>query len=145
MILNPTNINDAATDFREDMLEFSDADKYPDAIIKKCLYRANHEIGKRWGAYIAFDPTNFARLGLHLFAAHWLVTMYGDQSATPENTITDPPQVAEEKRIGDEEVKYRINSIQKVSDAWLSTTVYGVQFQDLRTKLIGGFAIGGKL
>jgi hypothetical protein len=145
MILNPTNIDDATKDFRQDMLEFSSLEKYPDNIIQKCLYRANHEIGKRWGAYIAFDPTNFARLGLHLFAAHWLVTMYGDQIAIPENVIIDPPQVAEQKRIGDEEVKFRINKIQKVSEAWLSTSVYGVQFQDLRTQIIGGFAIGGQL
>ncbi len=145
MIVTPTNIEDVVTDFRQDMLEFIDAEKYPQPMIEKCLYRANHEIGKRWGAYITFDPTNFARLGLHLFAAHWLITMYGDQAATPDNVITDPPQIAEQKRIADEEIKYRINSIQKASEAWLSTTVYGVQFQDLRRQVIGGFVIGGKL
>lgn len=116
-------------------LSFSDADKWPDAIVSDALCEADTETGgKAWGIY-QMICSNFKRRGMYYFASHWLTVTYQDgTAATPSNQTSNVVLNISSKSVGDESLAYRDQAIQRTENDWLSTTNYGVQYLRLRRR-----------
>lgn len=129
------------TSFRATMLAFSNVTTWPDVVIEQALCEADVETGsKRWGTFQDVC-SNFKRRGMFYYAAHWLATTYVNQNATDPTVISPSARLnIAGKTVGDESVTYRIGSIQKTEDDWLSLTNYGVQYLRLRGRAGKGAA-----
>ncbi len=121
--------------FRSNMAAFTDTDKWGDAVVSEALCEADCETGGRgWGAY-GTDCHNFKRRGMFLFAAHWLVTTYLQNTAEDPTNISPTARLnVASKSVGDESIAYRIGAIQETENDWLSLSNYGVQYLRLRKR-----------
>ena len=130
--------------FRASQLAFADVTKWPDDIVQESFCEAFPEVGGRgWGTLDITDCQNFKRRGLFYFAAHWLSVTYTDVGAgdTPESqsNISSVARLnVAAKSVGDESITYRVGSIQRTEDDWLSLTNYGVQYLRLRRRAAMG-------
>lgn len=119
--------------FRVEFPAFSDPVKWPDALISCALCEADAETGSsRWGAYDN-ECHNFKRRGMFYFAAHWLATNYGIAGVTADPS-SDARLNVQSKSVGDESIEYRVPSMMRVGDDWLTFTNYGTQFWRLRRR-----------
>ena len=130
--------------FRTRQPAFSDATKWPDAVVEQALCDGIMETNKkRWGVY-ADDCQNFRQRGIFLFAAHWLSLTYLTQAGAtdPSNINATARLNLSGKSVGSESVQYRITQMEHTINDWLSTTHYGVQFMRLRHRAgIGAVAV----
>ena len=121
------------TEFRTALPEFNNATKWPDATIENALYEAEAETGgSGWGAYENVR-SNFRRRGMVVYAAAWLINMYGDGG--PSSTTSGEARLnVASKSVGDESVAYRVPSMLEVNNDWLTWSHYGQQFYRLRKR-----------
>lgn len=120
-------------EFRTALPEFNNATKWPDATIENALCEAEAETGGGgWGDYEAVS-SNFRRRGMVVYAAAWLINMYGDGG--PNSTTSGEARLnVASKSVGDESVAYRVPSILEVNNDWLTWSHYGQQFYRLRKR-----------
>lgn len=117
--------------FRQDMPEFADTTKYPDAWITMFLNLADVQLGsKRWDSSIIDYATE-------LFVAHHLVMR--EQQATTANAGGTPGSVqgpTTSKSVDSVSVSYDTQStVLEQAGHWNNTT-YGVQFLQL-ARMVG--------
>lgn len=122
--------------FRAAQPAFSDESKWPDEVVQEAFCEAFPEVGGRgWGILDITDCQNFKRRGLFYYAAHWLSVTYTDAGAEDPTNINSTARLnVAAKSVGDESITYRVGSIQRTEDDWLSLTNYGVQYLRLRRR-----------
>ena len=120
-------------EFRLALPEFGDDTKWPDTTIENALCEAEAETGgSGWGAYENVC-SNFRRRGMIVYAAAWLINMYGDGG--PSSTTSGEARLnVASKSVGDESVAYRVPSMLEVNNDWLTWSHYGQQFYRLRKR-----------
>lgn len=126
--------------FRASQLAFADKTKWPDETVQEAFCEAFPEVGGRgWGNLDITDCQNFKRRGLFYFAAHWLSVTYTDAGAASPSNISSVARLnVAAKSVADESITYRVGSIQRTEDDWLSLTNYGVQYLRLRRRAAMG-------
>ena len=138
-------INDEIiSDFRRVMKAFSYTTKWPSEVIQLQLVEADSMTGgSMWGSFVLDDDANWKKRGMYYLCAHYLVSYYGVAGAK------DPTKVSPEARlnvssqqVGDESVTYRITEMEPTVTDFISTTIYGVKFLELRKHVcVGAIAI----
>lgn len=129
---------EVVSDFRQYFNgQFSDAQKWSDALLKDVLCQADSETGvMEWGGYKLGDCHNFKRRGMYHFAAAYLSAFYGGD---PEGGIpTEARLNTFGKSVGDESIQYRVAAMMDAGNDFLTYTVYGQEFYRMRKRAYRG-------
>lgn len=121
-------------DFRRFLPAFSDTTKWgADAIMMQLIEADAMTGGSVWGAYDMDDDRNFKKRGMYYLSAHYLVSIWGDSgTADPSKIKPDARLNVASKQVGDMAVTYRVTEMEATVDDFLSTTLYGTKFRELR-------------
>lgn len=117
---------------------FADSAQWKDAIVHEALCQADSATGgSAWGKY-SEDCHNFKWRGMKLYAAHWLYVFFGDGDtgnglhASPEARLNIASQ-----SVRDESVQYRVAQMMDAGNDWLTYSVYGQMFYEIRKGTMG--------
>lgn len=128
--------DDIICDFRRIYDEFSDANKWPSKVVRRHMIEGDSATGGSvWGDFVLDDDTGYKKRGMYLYTAHLLASYYGDDASDPTKVEAAARLNIASKSVGDESVSYRITEMEKTTEDFLSTTIYGVQFRQLRDRL----------
>lgn len=121
-------------DFRRFLPAFSDTTKWgADAIMLQLVEADAMTGGSCWGAFGIDEDRNLKKRGMYYLAAHYLVSFYGSGgSADPTNIRPDARLNVSSKQVGDMSVTYRISEMEPTVTDFLSTTIYGTKYLELR-------------
>lgn len=108
---------------------------WSDETLTLMLTEADAETSNRcWGEFRLEDDRCLKKRGMYNFAGHLLSSFYGSSANDPTAVEASARLNIASKSIGDESVSYRITAMEKTTDDYLSTTIYGVTFMRLRLK-----------
>ena len=120
-------------DFRRFMPAFTDPEKWGDDAIFMQLTEAHAMTGgSGWGTFDIEEDTNLKKRGMYYLTAHYLVSFYGSEAADPSNIKPEARLNVASKTIGDMSLSYRITEMEPTTTDFISTTIYGVRFLELR-------------
>ena len=121
-------------DFRRFLPAFSDSTKWgADAIMMQLIEADAMTGGSVWGSYDIADDRNFKKRGMYYYAAHCLVSFWGDAGTSDPSKIKPDARLnVSSKQVGDMSVTYRISEMEPTVTDFISTTIYGTKFLELR-------------
>lgn len=130
-------------DFRRFLKAFRDEVKWCDEVIRLQLIEADVMTGGRlWGAFDIDDDANWKKRGMYYLAAHYLVSYYGSSASDPTAISSEARLNVSSQQVGDESVTYRITEMEPTVTDFISTTIYGVKFLEIRKHIcVGAIAL----
>ena len=126
------------SEFKEYYPEFSDSQKYSDALIKRCLEDSDQETGNRWGRYD--DSTHLKQRGMFAFAAHMITMRTAATFVSGAGGVANVVSPISSKSVRDESTSYAVVSpdyATSVMNGSLGNTFYGQEFLRLRSRITG--------
>lgn len=121
------------------MPAFSDSLKYPTGIVARELAQADWKTGGScWGGFELGDYSNIKRMGMFYLAAHYIVSMYGNDASDITKVNPEARLNVASQTVGDESVSYRISAIEPTVTDFLSTTIYGTRYLELLQNVSAG-------
>lgn len=120
-------------DFRRFLPAFSDPSKWPEDVVKAQIEEADDMTGgSGWGSFVLGDRRSIKRRGMFYLAAHYLVSYYGDDASDPRKVSPEARLNVSSQQVGDESVTYRITEMEPTVTDFISTTIYGTKYLELR-------------
>ncbi len=132
--MNYTDITqEVIKDFRTFLPAFSDLSKWPESAVRTQIEEADAMTGGScWGTYVAGSYRSLKRRGMFYLAAHYLSSFYGKDGSEIANVRPDARLNVSSKQVGDMSVTYRISEMEPTVTDFLSTTLYGTKYLELR-------------
>lgn len=131
-------------DFRRFLKAFSDPSKWSDEVIQLQLIEADSMTGgSMWGSFNLDDDSNWKKRGMYYLSAHYLVSYYGFAGASDPSSVSPEARLnVSSQQVGDESVTYRVTQMEPTVTDFISTTIYGVKFLELRKHIcVGAIAV----
>ncbi len=120
-------------DFRAFLPAFSNPEKWPEVIVRTQIEEADAMTGgSAWGEYEKGSYRSLKRRGMFYLAAHYLASFYGKDGTDITNVRPDARLNVSSKQVGDMSITYRISEIEPTVTDFLSTTLYGTKYLELR-------------
>lgn len=115
---------------------FADPAQWNDDVIHEALCQADSMTGgSGWGSYNE-DCHNFKWQGMKAYTAHWLYIFFGNGGSALKVDPQARLNIAS-KSVGDESVQYRVAAMMDAGNDWLTYSVYGQLFYNLRKRTMG--------
>lgn len=126
-------------DFRRFLPAFHDPSKWPEDSVRSALEEGDVKTGGScWGNFVLKSYRSLKRRGMYFYAAHILVSYYGTEGSDRSKVSPEARLNISSQQVGDESVTYRITSIEPTVTDFISTTIYGVRFLELRQQAACG-------
>lgn len=126
-------------DFRRFLPAFSDPTKWPEESVLSALEEGDVKTGGScWGQFVLRSYRSSKRRGMYFYAAHLLASYYGSDGTDRSNVSSEARLNISSQQVGDESVTYRVTEMEPTVTDFISTTIYGVRFLELRRSVTCG-------